>query len=221
MPHKMHAPKEQRILHFTHIRHLPGILAEGALFSDSQVGHRLITEVGDRGIKGNRRMYVVTCGPGGNPCDYVPFYFTPLSPMLFKIGIGGVPHYQEGQDGLVYMVSTIGDVVDAGLPWVFSNGNCGSRFATYFDDLSLLDSEVDWDLQEAKWWNDTADDPNRATRRAVEFLVHQQFPWGLVRGLVVRNDTTERAVRDILDQAGSMLRIAVRSNWYYNGSKFR
>src|SRR5689334_2142065 len=95
------SPEDRRILHFTHLRHLPTILSEGALYADSVVGARLTHEVGDRGIKANRRELEVTCGPGGHPCDYVPFYFAPRSPMLFKIAIGGVPHYQEGQDPLV------------------------------------------------------------------------------------------------------------------------
>jgi len=77
--------------------------------------------------------------------------------MLFRIARGGVAHYQDGQTPLVYLVTTIEDVQRAGLQWVFSNGNCGAT-TECFNDLRLLDSVVDWDLQEAVMWNDTADD---------------------------------------------------------------
>jgi ssDNA thymidine ADP-ribosyltransferase, DarT len=84
-------------MHFTHIDNLPQILTTGALSADVNVGGRLVREVGDRTIKAARRCYVVPCGPGGHPADYVPFYFAPRSPMLYRIACGGVEHYQDGQ----------------------------------------------------------------------------------------------------------------------------
>lgn len=218
---KPSTPDERLILHFTHVNNLPKIIADGAVYADAVVGARLQTEVGDLTIKARRRTYQVTCGPGGHPCDYVPFYFAPRSPMLYKIAIGGVPHYQDGQNALVYLVSTIGDVTRRGLPWAFSNGNCGAFLTEYFDDLALLDTEVDWVLQHATMWHDTADDPTRATRRAAEFLVHERFPWTLVRGLVVRTTDAADAVRQALQNAESLLDVAVRPRWYYNGARYR
>lgn len=126
MASNLPSPKDRAILHFTHLRHLGTIITGGSILADALVGNRLQHEVGDLGIKANRRTFPVTCGPGGYPCDYVPFYFAPCSPMLYKIAVGGVPHYQDGQDPLVYLVSRIGDVVDASLNWVFSDGNCGA-----------------------------------------------------------------------------------------------
>ncbi|MBW0103663.1 DUF4433 domain-containing protein [Pseudonocardia sp. KRD-291] len=199
---------------------LPEMLAVGALVADSLVSDQLQCEVGDLGIKHTRRSLHVTCGARGHPCDYVPFYFAPKSPMLYKIAVGGVPHYQDGQDPLVYLSSTIGAVVDAGLPWVFSDGNCGAQLTEYFEDLAELDAAVDWPLQAAKMWNSTAEDPTRATRRAAEFLVHQRLPWPLVRQLVVRNETTASLVRAYLTAAGHQQPVIVRPTWYYQGAKF-
>jgi len=197
-------------VHFTHIDNLRRILADGALRADAHVGARLATEVGDRGIKAVRRRYVVTCGPGGHPADYVPFYFAPRWPMLYRIARGGVAHYQDGQTPLVYLVSTVGEVIRSGRGWVFSNGNCGAPTTEYFDDLGLLDTKVDWPLQRARVWSDTADDPTRATRRAAEFLVHQMVPRALIRQFVTRTPATARAVREILSDAGSLQEVIVR-----------
>jgi ssDNA thymidine ADP-ribosyltransferase, DarT len=140
--------------------------------------------------------------------------------MLYKIAIGGVEHYREGQDPLVYLVSAITDVLQAGIPWVFSNGNCGARLTEYYDDLTLLDTKVDWPLQMARMWRATADDPTRATRRAAEFLVHQRLPWSLVRELVVRTEATASTVRELLTSLGQNLRVVVRPDWYYQGHRF-
>ena len=215
------APIDRFVWHFTHIDNLRQILVDGVLYCDSRVGGRLRSEVGDRAIKADRRRYRVTCEPGGCPADYVPFYFAPRSPMLYRIARGGVEQYQDGQTPLVYLVSKIRDVQQAGLPWVFSNGNCGSPTTDYFNDLGLLDAKVDWNLQEALMWNDTADEPNRATRRAAEFLVHDRLPLPVIRWMGVRTSAMASAVTDLLGDAGSSQRVLVRPRWYFNGQKFR
>lgn len=213
-------PEDRRLLHFTHVRHLPTIVGSG-LLADTTVDRLLTHEIGDREIKSMRRSLPVTRPPGGHPCDYVPFYFAPRSPMLYKIAIGGVQHYQDGQDPLVYLVTTVGDVCAAGLRWVFSDGNCGARLTRYHDDLGELDTAVDWPLQEAARWNSTADDPNRATRRAAEFLVHRAAPWRLVRMVVVRNAATAAIVMATIERAEHRPTVVVRPGWYYTGDKFR
>jgi len=48
----------------------------------------------------------VPLAPYGCVADYVPFYFAPRSPMLYKLHKGGVPNYTGGQDPLVYLVSS-------------------------------------------------------------------------------------------------------------------
>lgn len=215
------APMDRDLLHFTHVNNLRTIIAHGSLLADSVVGDRLRCEVGDRGIKASRRELDVTRGPGGHPCDYVPFYFAPRSPMLYKIAVGGVPHYQDGQEPLVYLRSTIGTVISSGRPWVFSNGNCGAYLTEYFDDLDELGIRVDWPLQFSRMWNSTADDPTRATRRAAEFLVHRSMPWSSLLELTVRTEAMASLVGRMLTQMGQPRPVAVRPEWYYQGSKYK
>ena len=105
--------------------------------------------------------------------------------------------------------------------WVFSNGNCGSYLTEYFDDLALLDTEIDWPLQRATMWNNTADDPARATRRAAEFLVYQKVPWDLIRLLVVRTEAQATMVKQILAADHVTYEVVVRPEWYYSGARFR
>jgi hypothetical protein len=100
-------------------------------------------------------------------------------------------------------------------------GQLRSPTTEYFDDLELLETKVDWQLQGATMWSDTADDPTRATRRAAEFLAHRQVPWALIGQVVARTMATGRAVREILNDAGSSQQVIVRRGWYYNGEKYR
>lgn len=208
-------------MHFTHIDNLDHILADGALYPDARVGDRMVTEVGDRSIKAVRRCNTVTCGPGGHPANYVPFYFAPRSPMLYRIARGSVAHYHDGQASLIYLVSTVGAVVEAGLRWIFSNGNCGSPTTGYFDSIALLDAEIDWTLMRAELWHNTADDPNRMTRRAAEFLVHERMPWSLISSVVARTSHMAALASDTISRAGTPRSVIVRPSWYYNGEQYR
>jgi hypothetical protein len=140
--------------------------------------------------------------------------------MLYRIARDGVPHYLDGQTPLVYLESTIGDVLDANLRWVFSDGNCGAALTEYHDDLGELDSAIDWPLQAAWDWRNTADDPSRMTRRAAEFLVHRAMPWPVIRRITVRDKAIAVTVRDLLATMGERREIRVIPSWYYAGDKY-
>jgi hypothetical protein len=194
------------------------ILDRGALLCDRRVEATslLAVEVGDRSIKGRRRRLDVTKPPGGNPCDYVPFYFAPRSPMLFRISRGGVEQYPDGdQTPLIYLTTSVDQIVSDRLPWLFSDGNCAADLTDYYDDLSELDSVIDWPLMRARYWADTADDPDRCRRRMAEFLVHDEFPVSSVSSLATKTQKMADTVTDLLREAGTNIPVNVRPDWYY------
>jgi len=205
------------IMHFTHVANLPGILAKGCLQADSLVCRDscLTVEAADLDIKASRRRIAIPLPPYGSVADYIPFYFASRSPMLFKLARGGVPSYVEGQDPLVYLVTTVETVVDAGLPWLFSDGNCAASVTEIFDDLSVLDSVVDWEVMRARMWNNTADDPDRMRRRMAEFLVHERLPVSHLTHVVVRNSGMKANVEAILTEYQTQIRVLVRPGWYF------
>ncbi len=77
----------------------------------------------DSSIKSRRTTIAVGCGPGGVVGDYVPFYFAPRAPMLFRLHREHAEGYGDGQRALVYVVATTERLVEAGLQCVFSDGN--------------------------------------------------------------------------------------------------
>jgi hypothetical protein len=88
------------------------------------------------------------------------------------------------------------------------------RFTEYFDDLCDL-REVDWGLVNATYWADTDDDGDRKRRKQAEFLVHEQFAWEHVRGIVVRSDARRQQVEHLLSAAVHRPEVLVRPSWYY------
>ncbi|MFC3980774.1 type II toxin-antitoxin system toxin DNA ADP-ribosyl transferase DarT [Streptosporangium jomthongense] len=208
---------DRRIYHFTHVKNLPRILKEGALLSDSlvQAGQKLTVEVGDLHVKKQRRSMKVTLPPGGCPADYVPFYFAPRSPMLYVINKGGVEQYREGQEPLIYLVSSVDRIVSEQLDWVFTDGNCASGITEYFNDLENLKQAVDWPLMGSMIWKNTAEDPDRMRRRMAEFLVHRQVPRNCLLGIATKTKEIEKEVKEIFQKRNESIYVDTRSNWYY------
>lgn len=217
----MSAREKRLIYHFTHVDNLRSILAAGALACDSVAPEAgLATEIGAPEIKRRRRSVQVPTSPGGAVGDYVPFYFAPRSPMMYRIAcdrrdtISG--RYQGGTRPLVYLVSSVARVLDSGLSWVASDGNCASTVTTYTNSEADLDSHVDWDLMDSTIWKATEQDTDRPRRRMAELLVHRRFPLDTALGLAVSNEETALRVRDEIDASGRSVRfVEVRPRWYY------
>jgi hypothetical protein len=134
--------------------------------------------------------------------------------MLFQLHTGRVDGYNEGQQPLIYMVSTVQTVQQAGLSFVFSDGHGIAAFTDWYDDLGNLD-KVDWTAVNARYWHDTVEDMDRQRRKQAEFLVYQFCPWSVVQKIGVLNRTIAGRVETILDQHGMDLTIEEKSDWYY------
>ena len=123
-----------RIMHFTHVRNLAGILRAGCLRADASVdrGSALQVEAADLGIKASRKEIRIPLAPYGCVADYVPFYLAPRSPMLFKLHKGGVATYTQAEDPRRHpRLSAAETVIQAGMSCLFSDGQlCGVRHAS-------------------------------------------------------------------------------------------
>lgn len=205
------------ITHFTHIDNLPSILDSGCLQADNLVDRSsaLQVEAADLEIKSVRRTMQVPLAPHGCVADYVPFYFAPRSPMLYKLHKGGVPNYTGGQDPLVYLVSSAEAVAAVSIPFVFSDGNCAATVTCFSGDLAQIESVVDWEVMRAQMWANSADDPDRRRRRMAEFLAHQRVPVSCLSGIVVRRDMMKERVTEMLASSGTDLPVAAEASWYF------
>ncbi len=167
-------------------------------------------------VQERRRKKQVGCGPEGNLHDYVPFYFAPRSPMMFTISKGNVEGYEGGTKPLIYLVSSVQRVQNAGLEFVFTDGHPTKAFTRFFDDAARL-GEVPWDVIRSKYWNDDEDHPDRRRRRQAEFLVHGSFPWSAVEFLAVANAALKARLQTFLaDKYPNRVKpVKVAGNWYF------
>src|SRR6266850_2506720 len=207
------------IYRFIHVDNLEVYLRRAALHAPNHtprdgLQYKTIHNVD---IQLQRAQRQIPCGPGGVIHDYVSFYFGYLSPMMFQLKTGRVAGYNEGQEPLIYLVSTAQAVADRGLGFVFSDGH-GIAFDTdWYENLRDLEA-VDWGMVYQRYWAaDYERDPDRQRRKQAEFLVHRSCDWELVREIAVLNARMKARVEAILDGFDAALRrpVVIRPAWYY------
>ena len=214
----MSAPDPTLIYRLVHVDSLKTIVSRGILHApnttpDDGLPYRTIHNVR---VQQNRKIKRVSCGPGGSVHDYVPFYFGRLSVMLLNLHGGRVEGYREGQQPLVYLVTTVQDVVRVGCRFVFTDGHGLAKFTCWFTELADL-SYVDWEVVNVRYWRDTEEEPDRKRRKQAEFLIWQECDWRLIREIGVLDAAAGTRVEALLDLFPDRHRPAIvaRPEWYY------
>lgn len=213
----MSRPRPTPIFRLLHIDSLATILHRGAMHAPNRVPadglpfrgiHRTDVQL-------NRRPSVVRGGRGGPVGDYVSFYLGPRSPMLLQLKTGQVAGYTEGQQPLVYLVSTVEAVVTARLPFAFTDRHSLATYAKWFDREADLD-ELDWTTIYADYWANTLEDRERKNRKQAEFLVHGSMPVPLCHEIAVVTPAAKARVEALPRRAGTNIPpVVVRPQWYY------
>jgi len=214
----MSVPNPTPIYRIVHVDCLRTLLQRGGLHATNHtpqdnLPYRAIHNVE---IQGQRHIRSIPCGPRGTLHDYVPFYFGYLSPMLLQLKTCRVTGYNEGQEPLIYLASTVQAAAGAGLRFVFSNGHGIAAYTAWFDDVSRLD-EVDWNMVYQRYWRDEITDMDRQRRKQAEFLIYQSCPWKLIQEIGVLNTPAKTRVEQILNEFDASQRtvVNVRAGWYY------
>jgi hypothetical protein len=211
-------PVPTPILRFTHVDNLGTIIRRGGIHApthvpDDGLSYRFCHSAEVQSARADVAIHV---GPRGTMHDYVPFYFGYLSPMMLNLKTGRVEGYSDGQDPLIYLVSSAQAIEAAGIMFVYSDGHGLATFTEWFDDLEELDG-VDWTVVNQRYWTDNINDMDRQRKKQAEFLVHQCCPWSLIQEIVVIDSTMRQRVDTIQSAFPEDQRrvVTVDRNWYY------
>lgn len=212
------APVRPKIYHITHVENLASIIADGGLFLDAAMIARggPSAAIGMSSIKQRRLRLPVACHPPTCVGDYVPFYFCPRSIMLFVIHCGNHPDlvYRGGQAPIVHLEADLHEVItwaeQSRRRWAFSLSNAGAVYTSFRADVARL-GELDWGAIAA------TDFRSQAVKEAkqAEFLVHEQWPWELVRSIGAQSSAVKMQVEAVLGTAAHRPVVAVQPRWYY------
>jgi len=210
------------IYHITHVANLPTILQEDGLLCDAEAERRGLCaqSIAYHTIKERRKRRPVETLRGqpvaaaGVVADYVPFYFCNRSPMLYAIFTQSVPQFQGEERNVVYLTSTVEQVVQQRCPWCFTDGHAAEGITEFSDNLAQL-GMVDRTIIESWSWRDTLAEPDRKRKKQAEFLVHGRFPWLWISGIAVVDGGMAGQVREILATANHRPNVTIQPKWYY------
>jgi hypothetical protein len=207
-------PEKALIFRIAHRDNLPWILDHGLNAPNGGLLDPNYRNIGNLDLIGKRSRRTVPVPPGGTLSDYVPFYFTPFSIMLFNIntGYGGVTKVPNEE--IVIFVSSLHHVASRGIPFVFTNQHAYPRMAEYFTDLAHLD-RVDWPLLQSRDFKHDPDDPGKKERYQAEALIWKHVPLDALLGVCCCKEAVGEGIKAELDQRRLQLKTLVQPSWYF------
>ncbi len=100
-------PKNALIFRIIHRDNMPWVLDHGLYCRSSNTFDPHYVTIGNPDLIERRSRHPVPLPPGGTLDDYVPFYFTPYSPMLYNIKTGYGNIRKRGNNEIVVLVSSL------------------------------------------------------------------------------------------------------------------
>lgn len=176
-------PEKALIFRITHRDNVPWILDHGLHCRTSKIIDPGFVTIGIEEIVRKRTKRTAPDPPGGTLADYVPFYFTPLSPMLLMIKTGYHGAIQRSMDEIVILVSSLHRLIENQLRFFFTDRHAIYETSNFFSDLADL-RHVPWDLLQECDFRGDPEDPGKIERYQAEALVHQYVPISALKGIV-------------------------------------
>lgn len=163
------------IFRITHRLNIPWILANGIHCASSEMRDPAFVQIGNADLIDRRRYRRLPQPYGGTLADYVPFYFTPFTPMMLNIftGWGGVN--RQAKRDIVIMVSSLSRLQTQGVEFVFSDRHAYLAMAQFTHDLAHLD-RLPWAQLQARDFKKNPNDPEKVERYQAEALVAAPVP---------------------------------------------
>jgi hypothetical protein len=207
-------PENPRIFRITHVQNVPWILQHGLHCKTSAVVDPNFVAIGMPDLIERRSTRMVPLLPGGCLGDYVPFYFTPYSIMMYNIKTGYNNIIKRANDEIAILVSSIPRLQELSLPFVFTNAHAYMQEAEFFSDPSQL-GRVDWELLRSRDFKRDAEDPGRQGRYQAEALVYKHVPVDALLGIACFDAATETTLAAVVARQGLTTPVKVIPEWYF------
>lgn len=208
-------PEKALIFRIVHVANVPWILEHAALHCRNSPEQDLdYVNIGNPELIDRRARRQVPVPPGGTLSDYVPFYFTPFSIMMFNIhtGYGAITRRKNSE--IVIFVSSIHRLGELGLSFVFTNQHAYSVGTRFYSDPKDL-GRVDWSLLRSRNFKTDDADPGKQLRYQAEALVHRKVPLRAMLGLGCHDDSVRQELEALLQRHDLKMSVKTTANWYF------
>ena len=207
-------PEKALIFRIVHVKNVPWILDHGLHSHSSPEQDPNYLNIGNKDLIGNRAQRRVPIPPGGSLSNYVPFYFTPFSPMMLNIktGHGGIT--RRNNRDIVIFVSSMHRLAELGLPFVFTNQHAYTVDAEFFSGTGDL-CRIDWKLLQSRNFKTDDADPGKSARYQAEALVHHYVPLAALHGVGCHNDEVRLRLQSMVESRRLSLSVKSTPTWYF------
>lgn len=206
-------PEKALIFRIVHRINVPWILEHGIYCRNSATQDPGYRTIGNPDLIEKRRLRVVPIAPNGTLSDYVPFYFTPYTPMMNNIKTGYAGITKVPSEDVVIFVSSLHHLAKLGRTFVFTDRHANLVNAEFYSGLDKLD-QIDWSILQNRDFKRDPDDPGKLERYQAEALVHNHMPIEAFIGVVCYTDKVKDQLSQIANINGLNLKIIKETRWY-------
>jgi hypothetical protein len=169
--------------------------------------------IGNPELIDKRQRRSVPIPPGGTLSDYIPFYFTPYTPMMLNIktgrGVTKVPN-----EDVVIFVSSLRRLRETGRSFLFTDRHAYLVNAEFYDDMDDLD-KIDWAILQNRDFKRDQDDPGKLERYQAEALVHDHLPVESFLGIACYTEQVKNSLNLMVSDGGMQLQVVKQTGWYF------
>jgi hypothetical protein len=197
------------------VANLPWLLANGLHSANGGVVDPSFTSIGNPDLIGSRAHRLVPIPPGGTLADYVPFYFTPKSPMLLNIKTGYAGVTRRANAEIVVLVSSCQVMASNGVTMLFTDRHAYTATAKWTNNPADLADMIDWDILSRHDFARNDAYPDKMERYQAEALAHRHVPSRTLLGIGCPSDSMKSMIEAHVQAAGLALGVFVRRGWYF------
>jgi len=208
-------PKEIWVFRIVAIENLATDLKNGLYAKNSAKSDLKRVTIGSKEIINSRDQRIVKCYPETVVNDYVPFYFSFRTPMLYNI-VTGLGVQRKEQKDIIYLCCKLEDLATQEFQWCFTNANAAEKITKFYNELKHLD-KIDWrSIETTDFRNNNADgDEDRIRKKHAEFLVMDHVPKQKIKGIAVLNAAVKKRVDEIVSVSKLQIEVKVKPNFYF------
>ena len=197
------------IFRIVHRDNVPWIVANGMHCRNAGIADPDFVTIGNPELIESRRTRTIPLAPFGTLSDYVPFYFTPHSPMLLNITTGFNGVRKRRREEIVIFVSSLRTLQAKNVPFLFTDRHANLVTAQFSSDIAML-NWIDWGALQRRDFKRDLEDPGKFERYQAEALIYRHLPIAGVLGIICPNDNVANALKNSVSIAADTLRIVSR-----------
>jgi hypothetical protein len=207
-------PQKARIFRITHRANLRWILQNGIHCANSGVSDPNFQPIGNLDLINKRATRALPDPYDGGLSDYVPFYFTPFSPMMLNINTGWGGIAKTPPEDVLILVSSIWALQKNAVSFVFSDRHAYLKAAQFYHDPADLD-KIDWAILQRRDFKRDPNDPAKFERYEAEALAYRGVPVAALLGVACFNEAAHDRIRDVVTATGVPIKSVVQPSWYF------